>query len=83
MTKEFQKLLSRKAVDGPQILSRDLDRLFLAGSWLISAAPEGLGCSCLVLGNLNGGKHRAVHSFEGTRLPAGIDHRFFASATVA
>src|SRR6202042_2405645 len=28
-------------------------------------APEGRSCSCLVLGNLNGGKHRAVHSLEG------------------
>ena len=28
-------------------------------------APKCRGCSCLVLGDLNGGKHRAIHSLEG------------------
>jgi hypothetical protein len=30
----------------------------------------------LVLGNLNGGKHRAVHSLKGHEVTAGIDHRY-------
>src|SRR5258705_7879844 len=37
-------------------------------------APEGRGCSCLVLGNLNSGKHRAVHSLEGNQVTAGIGY---------
>jgi hypothetical protein len=43
---------------------------------LLRFAPEGRGCSCLVLGNLNGGKHRAVHSLEGDEVAAGIDYRY-------
>src|SRR5580700_5508313 len=43
---------------------------------LLRFAAEGRGCSCLVLGNLNGGKHRAVHSLEGHKVAAGIDHRY-------
>ena len=43
---------------------------------LLCFAPEGRGCSCLVLGNLNGGKHRAVHSLKGHEIAAGIDHRY-------
>jgi len=57
---------------------------------LLGFAPECRGCSRLVLGNLNGGKHRAVHSLKGDEVAAGIDHptfifqfRFFASATAA
>src|SRR5579863_425032 len=37
-------------------------------------APEGRGGACLVLGNLNGGKHRAVHPLKGDEVAAGIDH---------
>jgi hypothetical protein len=29
-----------------------------------------------VLGNLNGGKHRTVHSLKGDEVAAGIDHRY-------
>jgi hypothetical protein len=29
-----------------------------------------------VLGNPNGGKHRAVRSLEGREIAAGIDHRY-------
>src|SRR5579871_1790150 len=43
---------------------------------LLRFAPEGRGRSCLVLGNLNGGKHRAVHSLKGDEVAAGIDHRY-------
>src|SRR5580700_7297245 len=43
---------------------------------LLRWAPEGRGCFCLVLCNLNGGKHRAVHSLEGDEVAAGIDHRY-------
>src|SRR3984885_11520396 len=39
-------------------------------------APEGRGCSSLVLGNLNGGKHRTVHPLKGDEVAAGIDHRY-------
>ena len=39
-------------------------------------APEGRGCSRLVFGNLNGGKHRAVHSLKGNQVAAGIDYRY-------
>jgi hypothetical protein len=34
--------------------------------------PEGHGCSRLVLRNLNGGEHRAVHSLEGNQVTTGI-----------
>jgi hypothetical protein len=43
---------------------------------LLRFAPEGRGCSRLVLGNLNGGKHRTVHSLKGDEATAGIDHRY-------
>ena len=43
---------------------------------LLRFAPEGRGCSCLVFGNLNGGKHRTVHSLKGDEVAAGIDHRY-------
>ena len=53
-------------------------------------APEGCGGSCLVFGNLNGGKHRAVHSLEGHEIAPEsttamfiFQFRFFASATAA
>jgi hypothetical protein len=36
--------------------------------------PEGNGGSRLVLRNLNGGKHRAVHSLEGNEVTAGIGY---------
>jgi len=39
-------------------------------------SPEGRGCSRLVFRNLNGGKHRAVHSLEGHEIAPGIDHRY-------
>src|ERR1700691_3091231 len=37
-------------------------------------APEGHGSSRLVLGDLNGGEHRAVHSLEGNQVTAGIGY---------
>jgi hypothetical protein len=37
-------------------------------------APEGRGSSSLMLGNLNGGKYRSVHSLKGDEVAAGIDH---------
>jgi hypothetical protein len=43
---------------------------------LLRWAPEGRGRSCFVLGNLNRGKHRAVHSLERDEVAAGIDHRY-------
>ena len=39
-------------------------------------SPEGHRCSRLVLRNLNGGKHRAVHSLESNQVPAGIGYRY-------
>jgi hypothetical protein len=43
---------------------------------LLRFAPEGRGCSSLVFGDLNGGKHRPVHSLKGDEVAAGIDHRY-------
>src|ERR1700678_862815 len=43
---------------------------------LLRRAPEGRSCSSLVFGNLNGGKHRTVHSLKGDEIAAGIDHRY-------
>jgi hypothetical protein len=37
--------------------------------------PEGRGGSRLVLRNLNGGEHRAVHPLEGNQVAAGIRYR--------
>ena len=39
-------------------------------------APERRSCSRLVLGNLNGGKHRAVHALERDKVAAGIDYGY-------
>src|SRR5580693_2600585 len=36
--------------------------------------PEGHGCSRLVLRNLNGGEHRAVHSLESNQVATGIGY---------
>ena len=38
-----------------------VDTIFEDLGW----APKGRGCACFVLGNLNGGEHRAVHPLEG------------------
>src|SRR5271170_4938432 len=37
-------------------------------------APEGHGCSRLVLRNLNRGEHRAIHSLEGNQVATGIGY---------
>ena len=37
-------------------------------------APENGGCSRFVFRNLNGSKHRAVHSLEGNQVAAGIGY---------
>src|SRR5208283_1472753 len=38
-------------------------------------APEGRGGACLMLGNLNGGKHGTVHALKGDEVAAGIGDR--------
>lgn len=35
-------------------------------------SPKGYGCSRLMLRNLNGGEHRAIHSLEGHEVATGI-----------
>src|SRR5579862_4484484 len=59
------------SIEGEQIVEvHKLDTILE----LLRFAPEGRGCSCLVLRNLNGGEHRAVHSLKGDEIAAGIDH---------